>query len=444
MPSKSKIQNSKSKIATGVRHRVVLIATLASLVLYLDRYCLSELLKYEPVVADLGLDDDQISWSISAFFWSYALLQVPAGWLADRFGPRRLYFLYIVGWSLFAAATGLAQGFVMLFLIRLALGIMQAGAYPASGSLLSRWVPLAERGWASAMIGFGGRIGAAAATAFTTRMIIVSGDWRWIMLLYGGLGAVVAGVYWWIVRDWPTEHPKVNSAELELIDSDRSRAVEASTAASNQFGDSLAAFKFLLTNGSMWWMCLAQVTTNFGWVFLVTLLPSYLVKGRGFSDQLGANMNAVVLVAGMGGMLLGGRITDAVSRRLGVRWGRALPIALSRFVAAAAYVAVMYLAPPWAVVAAFCLVAIATDLGVPATWAFAQDVGGKYAGAVLGWGNMWGNFGSAAAPVVVDLLGHRGGLTMDWNAGLLACAAAFFISGVAAFGIDATKRVGAR
>lgn len=440
--SRSSASHAPPARASGVRHRVVLVGVLASLVLYLDRYCLSELLKYEPVVADLHLTKEQISWSISAFFWSYAVLQMPAGWLADRFGPRRLYFLYIVGWSLFAAATGLAESFLGLFLIRFGLGVMQAGAYPASGSLLSRWVPVAERGWASAMIGFGGRIGAAAATAFTTRMIVVSGDWRWIMLLYGGLGAAVAGAYWWIVRDWPAEHPAVNSAERALISGGRAHEVKPNAAASESAGDSLAVFRFLLTNGSMWWMCLAQVTTNFGWVFLVTLLPSYLVKGRGFSDQLGANMNAVVLVAGMAGMLLGGRITDAVSRRLGLRWGRALPIACSRFAAAAAYMAVMYLDERWTVVAAFCVVAIATDLGVPATWAFAQDVGGKYAGAVLGWGNMWGNFGSAAAPVVVQWLGQRNGRTMDWNAGLLACAAAFLISGVAAFGIDATKPVG--
>lgn len=437
------IEHPKSEIengATGVRHQVVLIATLASLVLYLDRYCLSELLKYKPVVADLGLDEDQTSWSLSAFFWSYALMQVPAGWLADRFGPRRLYCFYIVGWSLFAAATGLAKGFAMLFLIRLAMGLMQAGAYPASGSLLSRWAPLAERGWASAMIGFGGRIGAAAGLAFTTRMIAVSGQWRWIMLLYGGLGAVVAAAYWWIVRDWPREHPRVNTAERGLI---AGRAVEESETQTNanQFREALTGFRYLLTSGNMWLNCLAQFTTNFGWVFLVTWLPRYLVEARGFSGERGANMNAMVLVAGMAGMLFGGRITDAVTRRLGLRWGRALPLALSRFVAAAAFVAVPYLAPQWSVVAAFGLVAIATDLGVPATWAFAQDVGGKYVGVVLGWGNMWGNFGSAAAPVIVGWLSQREGQTMQWSAGLWACAAAFIISGVAAFGIDATKPV---
>lgn len=437
------IENPKSNFdsrATGVRHRVVFVATLASLVLYLDRYCLSELLKYQPVVAELGLDEDQTSWSLSAFFWSYALMQVPAGWLADRFGPRRLYFFYMVGWSLFAAATGLADGFATLFLIRLGLGLMQAGAYPTSGNLLSRWVPLTERGWASSLIGFGGRVGAAAGLAFTTRMIVVSGHWRWIMLLYGGLGCAVAVAYGWIVRDWPAEHPRVNGAERSLIAGYVVDELETNTNA-HQYREALRGFQYLLSSGNMWLMCLAQFTTNFGWVFLVTWLPRYLVEARGFSGERGANMNAIVLVAGMAGMLFGGRITDAATCRLGLRWGRALPIALSRFVAAAAFVAVPYLAPQWSVVAAFGLVAIATDLGVPATWAFAQDVGGKYVGVVLGWGNMWGNFGSAAAPVIVGWLSLREGPTMQWNAGLWACAAAFMISGIAAFGIDATKPV---
>jgi ACS family glucarate transporter-like MFS transporter len=99
----------------------------------------------------------------------------------------------------------------------------------------------------------------------------------------------------------------------------------------------------------------------------------------------------------------------------------------------AAFLACVPFASPWAVTGALCLVAIATDLGTAATWAFLQDVGGRHVGSVLGWGNMWGNFGAALSPLILDWIIGPG----RWGACFCACAAAFLLSGVAALGIDA-------
>jgi sugar phosphate permease len=431
---------SGGAVPTRVRYQVLFITTVASFMLYVDRYCLGELLKNDAVKAELGLDKDLLSWSLSAFFWSYALLQVPSGWLADRFGPRWLLTAYIVGWSICAAAMGFVTGFASLFVVRIGLGIMQSGAYPTSGNVASRWMPLADRGMASALIAFGGRFGAATALVLTTALLQSSGEWRWIMLVYGAIGCAVGVAFSFVARDRPAEHPRVNAAELALIQHGRPTESSAPGAPTHQVQDSLAAFGQLVRSVSMWAMCLAQFATNIGWVFLVLWLPSYLVQVRGVASQLGANMNAITLVAGMLGMLVGGRLTDLLSRSLGLRQGRALPLALSRFLAAGAYLAVPYIESPWAAIAAFCLVSFATDLGVPGTWAYMQDVGGPYVAAVLGWGNMWGNLGAAIAPVLLGKLSGRGE-NIDWNMALLLSAAAFIISGIASFFIDATKPV---
>jgi nitrate/nitrite transporter NarK len=93
---------------------------------------------------------------------------------------------------------------------------------------------------------------------------------------------------------------------------------------------------------------------------------------------------------------------------------------------------------PWAAVAAFSLVAFATDMGTPALWAFQQDVGGRYTASVLGWANMWGNFGAAAATMLVGWLVDR---TESWNAVFLASAAAFCLSGLFASQINATQPI---
>ncbi len=151
-----------------VRWVILGVTTLASVLLYVDRICLAEVLKYESVKQALQLDDSKIAWSLSAFFWSYALGQVPGGWVSDRFGARLMMTIYILSWSLFTAMTGWAIGFVMLFALRLSVGIAQSGAYPTSGGILSRWIPISQRGMASSIVAFGGRVGGAMAPYSTS------------------------------------------------------------------------------------------------------------------------------------------------------------------------------------------------------------------------------------------------------------------------------------
>jgi ACS family glucarate transporter-like MFS transporter len=424
--------------ASNVRLLVVLAVTVTSVLLYLDRVCIAEVLKYDTARRDLHLDDDQIAWSYSAFFIAYALAQVPSGWFADRFGVRSLLTFYLVSWSLLTALCGGVASFGMLFVLRLGVGLAQSGAYPTSGSLLSQWVPLARRGVASSVVAFGGRLGGVIAPKLTTGLIGLLGSWRPVMVLYGGAGGLAAVAYWFVVRDRPSEHPRCNAAELALIA--KGRVPRRDHDLASHFSQTLAMLAGLTKSGGMWLMCLSQFTTNVGWAFLITWLPTYLTKALRVSDELGATMTSVVLFTGMAGMLAGGYVTDWATRALGLRWGRSLPLVVSRFTAAAAFLVVEHVHSPWAAVAAFAVVAFSTDVGVAGTWAFMQDVGGRYVGAVLGWGNMWGNFGAAVLPFFPGWFSVSPEST-NWNAVFLACAAAFFISGLASLGIDATKPV---
>lgn len=156
---------------TGVRHLIVLLLTLMSVLLYLDRFCVSFAGDY--IKEDLGLSQTQMSWFLSLFFWSYALSQVPAGWLADRFGARLMLSIYVVAWSLFTAQMGLVAGFTMLMFARLMCGITQAGAYPTAGGVISRWIPLRKRATASAWVGLGGRMGGAMAPVLTAFLMVL-------------------------------------------------------------------------------------------------------------------------------------------------------------------------------------------------------------------------------------------------------------------------------
>src|SRR5690606_20440504 len=122
-----------------------------------------------------------------------------------------------------------------------------------------------------------------------------------------------------------------------------------------------------------WLNSIMQFTTNIGWVFLVTWLPEYLEKRHRVPVEERALMTSIPVVVGFIGMLWGGRITDVMRRRLGLRWGRAVPMGASRLVAMLAYLVCLFDPSPWMAVACLSLGAFGTDLGVGATWAYCQD-----------------------------------------------------------------------
>lgn len=570
---------------TRVRHLVVAVAVLMSVLLYLDRYCVSFAERF--IKEDLSLTETQTALFLSLFFWSYALGQVPCGWLGDRFGVRAVLALEILAWSLFTALIGVAAGVASLLVMRLGCGLAQAGAYPASGNLLSKWVPLSSRGLASALVALGGRVGGTIAPPLTAYLMVVfvplstsprltpdgirrpealvtkltainpagpkgaadgalvrigellpenwrekiparneppgethalqetlatllngiierpdafgpddlaglasmerealqslkrrargtslpeaearrmnrlvleaifPGEigklyvrgWRPVVILYGLTGVIVAGIFWFCFRGTPAEHPYCNAAERALIEAGkpteppREGAAAENTAAKDTAEPSRAAglsLAVIMKSGSLWLSSISQFTTNFGWLFLVTFLARYLVDVHYVPILERSWMAAIPPFAGIAGMFLGGRITDWLTVRLGLRWGRALPMAVTRFFAAGAYVACLWLDTPWGATVAFACVFFSVDLGVAATWAFMQDVGGRHVGSILGWGNMWGNLGAAIAPTAYNaVLGEQPDLAR-WNTMFLVCAGMFVVSGIAALGIDAT------
>ena len=122
----------------------------------------------------------------------------------------------------------------------------------------------------------------------------------------------------------------------------------------------------------MWLSCLSQVGTNIGWVFLVTWFPRYLLEAHQVPILERGLMASIPMFAGWLGMLGGGRLTDALVPRVGLKWGRRIPMAITRFSGMLAFIACLWLNDPWAITAALSLVAISTDLGTASVWAFCQ------------------------------------------------------------------------
>jgi ACS family glucarate transporter-like MFS transporter len=251
--------------------------------------------------------------------------------------------------------------------------------------------------------------------------------WRPTLLVYGVAGLIVAGLFWLVVRDRPANHPHCNAAEVTLI--------EAGRLAADPHGKVGAIpWEHMVRSWNLWLSSISQFGTNFGWVFLITWLPRYLAEVHHVPVIERGWLAGVPMLIGMFGMVGGGWLTDRLTLALGLRWGRRIPMAMTRFLAMAAYIACVFVDSPLAATVAFCVVAIATDLGTAAVWAFNQDIAGKHVGSVLGWGNMWGSVGAACSAIVLNSLIENSG----WPAAFVACALAFLLSGVTALGVDAT------
>lgn len=577
---------------TSVRHLIVGWATIMSVLLYLDRFCISICTNY--IRQDLNVDPAIVGRLSTAFFFTYALCQVPSGWLTDRFGVRLMLTIFILGWSACTGLQAFVQSFALLAILQLCCGMMQAGAYPAGARLVRDWNPPFSRGRGSAMVALGGRIGGAMAPILTAQMMVLfvptttdshvtsrtalnplniarkwvpatessspatlaarqfahlwqllspaeqtlisdlrlmadqnaaarqsdpgapqkaprpeqeaqlretfnrliespalydpelfdltieaegqslsrlrsrlesAGKslpaeklqrlnrlalestfgkdfgnvymfgWRPSMLVYGVVGLAIAALFWWQVRDNPSSDPRCNAAERLLI----LDGIPSQPAAKTAAGSALPVMA-MLTSISLWGNCLVQITTNIGWVFLVRTMPQYLDEVHHVPLVMRGVMTSVPIWVGVIGVFCGGRLTDWLGRRFGLTWGRRLPVLITRVTAALGYViciALSFLVPPeqaplwmpWVYVAALSLVAISVDLGVPSIWAFMQDIGGRHTASVLGWGNMWGNLGAAAATEIYGrILGSSATLT-DWN-NLFACLAGVFLLGI--------------
>lgn len=420
---------------TQVRHQILATATLVAFLMYLDRICLANIIGSDSFQASVPLSTGESDWVKLAFFWAYALFQVPAGWLSDRFGARVLITLYIAAWSLFTAATSFATGFATLFAARLLCGLAEAGYYPASSSLLTRWAHIGGRGFASSVISWGGRVGGAVAPGLTAYVILEAGDWRWAGWIYGAAGIFVALWFWRVFREHPRLHPRCNAAEIDLLAEGRG-AFEPVKDPPRRF-----PLRAACRSGNLWMANGVQFFTNIGWAFLILSLSDYLKKVMHLDDRMAGWITTGALSIGILALPLGGALTDSLTRRHGKRLGRMLPMSVTKFAAAACYPLALWTDSPVGMAIAFGLVAFFADIGLPAMWTTMQDISGKHQAQLFGWGNMWGNIGAGLMPLLFTATLKAWDVNHDYQEGVWLCAAAFVLAGLFALGVNAETPV---
>ena len=362
----------------------------------------------------------------SAFFIGYGLFQVPAGWLADRLGPRRTLALGAMWWAAFTALTasiptGLAQAFLIIWSVRFFMGMGESVMFPSSNRWVANWIPTAERGLANGLIFAGVGAGSAFAPPLL-RYAMVHLGWRASFWGCGVLGLLAAVGWYAMARNHPDHHPWLNDAERKWIHQGIPQR------------DPLEAPKLswgtMLGNKDVWtltssYFCFGYTPTIFfTWFFI------YLTRVRGLNLQAASYYTMLPFLAMSLGSAVGGWIADIVCRRFGRGWGRCGVAGIGMLGAGIFITAALHVSTAGAASIILAAGAGSLYLAQSAYWALSADFGKGSSGSLSGFMNMGGQAGGAVAAITTPLIAAHYGWTVSFltAAGLCVLGGALWLA----------------
>jgi MFS transporter, ACS family, glucarate transporter len=405
---------------THVRFYLSFLLFALSAVAYLDRTNIS--IAGLQISSEYGLGNQNLGWIFSAFLVGYAGFQIPAGWLAVRFGPRGVLALGVLSWGVVTLLTGflprsIAHPIAVLVGIRFALGVAESVMYPAANQFVARWIPQQERGVVNGLIFAGVGAGSGLTPPLLTWLIANYG-WRAAFWCSAFVGVVAAVVWWWAARDTPEEHPRVSSLELENIregikgvgvsaaggsDALRQDSPGISWRAMFRRADLAALMVSYFSYGYVAWIF-------FSWFFL------YMAQVRGFNLKASARYSMLPFFAMTVFCLAGGVLNDRLTRYYGLRTGRCALASAALFLTAVFLVLGSKVHSPG--LAGFILAGGAGTLYLSQSSFFAvsADIAGRSSGIFSSIVNMGGQIGGAVTASLTPWIAQRFGWTSSFGA----------------------------
>jgi MFS transporter, ACS family, glucarate transporter len=406
---------------SNVRRLVMVGLFLLSIITYLDRVCIS--VAAPAMQKELGMTPSQLGLVFGIFTLAYGLLEVPGGWMGDRFGPRRVLTRIVVWWSVFTALTGTVTNFTMLLAVRFLFGAGEAGAYPNSSAAISRWFPTVERARAHGLVWMASRLGGALAPLLVIPLQRAFG-WRSVFHIFSVVGLIWAvGWYIWF-RDDPKEKSGVNEAELVIIGAG---------------GDSRPRlpFRAILSDPNLWAVMLMYHCFCYGSYWYIAWTPTYLVEAKNMSGATLAAYSALPFLLGALANGVGGLVGDSLVKKLGLKAGRRIVGMAGVGLGGVFMLASLFIGNAYVAATVLALGFAASDFMLPTCWAVCLDIGKESAGTVTGAMNMAGQMGATLMSygfgVMVEMYG--------WNWPLVAIAGLSFLSALIWLKIDPTRPI---
>ncbi|PJM86914.1 MFS transporter [Achromobacter ruhlandii] len=385
---------------TRSRYLIMVMLFITVVINYLDR---SNLSIAAPALKDeFGLDTVHEGLILSAFGWTYAAMQIPGGWLVDRVSPRVLYAAALILWSAATFFMGFAGSFVILFVLRLAVGALEAPAYPINNRVVTTWFPEKERATAIGFYTSGQFVG----LAFLTPVLAwLQHHYGWHMVFVStGLLGIVWGVLWYLIYREPRQFKGANAAEIQLIqqgggvvDLDKRVTEKKAPFNWNDLG-------LVMSQRKLWGVYLGQFCLTSTLWFFLTWFPTYLVKYRGMDFIKSGFLASVPFLAAFIGVLCSGVLSDFLIRRgATVGLARKLPIILGLLISTSMIGANFTDSTPWVIF--FLAVAFFGNGLASITWSLVAAVAPvRLLGLTGGVFNFVGNLSSICTPIVIGFL----------------------------------------
>ena len=384
--------------------RILILLVFSVAINYLDRGILS--VSAPLLQRELTLSSTEMGLLFSAFFWSYSVFQLVAGWLVDRYDVKHVLGAGFLLWCLATASVGFITGFGWLLGARVMLGIGESVAYPAYSRILARDYPENRRGLANAWVDAGSKIGPALST-LAGGLLVSRFGWR---ALFVGMG--IGGLLWlvpWVFAAPAGRRPafvRESGQPIRMLD--------------------------ILRRREAWGTYLGMFCLGYVWYFLISWLPSYLVTGRGLSMQSMAVLGSLPFWAMAATSVLGGWFSDRLIRR-----GASVTRVRKTFVTGGLLLCCVTLLPAAAVrspdLSVLLLVVSCSALGLFTSnvWAITQTLAGPHAaGSWTGIQNAIGNLGGVISPVLTGVVVGRTGsyyLAFAVASGMLLVGAASYL-----------------
>lgn len=402
---------------TRVRLLIVAMLFAATTINYADRATIS--IAGPDMAKELGLSPVQMGYVFSAFAWSYVLAQIPGGWLLDRYSVKWVYAAAVALWSGFTLVQG-AVGFfsgltavVLLFALRLAVGLTEAPVFPANARIVAAWFPTRERGMASAFFNSAQYF---ATVLFTPLMawIVHNFGWHHVFTSMGLLGLAFA-VVWLRVVDSPKNHPSMNQAERDYIEAGGA-LLDMDGQSRTKQGDAGRTLRQLLANRMLLGIYIGQYCITVLTYFFLTWFPVYLVKERGLSILQAGFAAVLPALCGFIGGILGGVISDLLLRRgFSLTAARKIPI-VGGMLLSMSIIGCNYVQADALVVGLMALAFFGKGIGALG-WAVVADTSPRESGGLSG--GLFNTFGNTAGITTPIAIGYIVQSTGSFNGALV-------------------------
>ena len=398
---------------------VALLAFIALVIAYCDRVNIS--VAAPSMMREYGWDTARMGWVLSGFFAGYALMMIPAGMLADRFGPKRVFAVAMAWWSVLTALTPLPRSLGALTAMRVFMGAGESGTFPSMNGILVRWFPRQEYSRVTGFCWSGGYAGSIVGVPLGS-LILATFGWRAVFWIFAGIGMIWVPLWYRSVTDQPEQSPAVTDAELAYIRAARPEIRQAER----------VPWARILSIPAFWGLFALHFSSNWFAYVMISWLPTYLLTAKGFSLSgmaLGAALPYICALLASNGF---GAWIDRLSvgrNRTRVRKLFLIPYALS----AVALLLVPQASTPRATVAMLCLAMAFLTAATPVYSSNSLDLAPRYAATVVGVQACIANFAGILAPVAIGYVARSGGWTMAF-----ALTAAITGAGILAFALMGT------